>query len=223
MATSKQKSRVEALSKGETYTWTIPDGGYLASMRGALKHGQTLTISPIKEESEIQKGDIVLVKWHKGQILHLVGEIQEHQFLIVNSLGKNNGWVSAQEILGRVTEVIEPEFRPPVSIILDQLADTFGKLSEKKNASDLEKLQLNGIVNDLRDYAKRLGDDRLYVNPRSNKWSYEQNLWYFSKQARNLLESGSQDLQYIIDYGKQLVGCVSGILFLFDYPDVESF
>ncbi len=32
-----------ALKEGKSYTWTAPDGGDFASMRKAIKHGQTLT------------------------------------------------------------------------------------------------------------------------------------------------------------------------------------
>ena len=72
-------------------------------MRKAIKHGQTLTMSPVVDSSEIQAGDIVLVKWHKGHLFHMVGEIQADRFLIINSLGKVNGWVSGADILGRIT------------------------------------------------------------------------------------------------------------------------
>ncbi len=33
-----------ALERGELFTWTLPEGGDLASMRATLKHGQTLII-----------------------------------------------------------------------------------------------------------------------------------------------------------------------------------
>jgi len=81
----------EALKAGHSFTWTMPEGGDLASMRAAIRHGQTLPMSPIRELSEIQVGGIVLVKWHEGYIYHLVGEIQGDQFLITNSVGKTNG------------------------------------------------------------------------------------------------------------------------------------
>ena len=107
---SKHKDPLlEALKEGKSYTWTVPDGGNLASMRKAIKHGQILTMSPITNSGEIQVGDLVLVKWHQGDIFHIVGEIQGDQFLIVNSLGKVNGWVSAKDILGRITNIIEPD------------------------------------------------------------------------------------------------------------------
>src|SRR5512147_181698 len=107
---AKRKNQMlEALQAGRSYTWTEPDGGDLASMQAAVKHGQTLTMSPIGDPREIQVGDIVFVKWHEGYITHLVQEIQGDQFLIVNSVGKVNGWVKGSEILGRVTHRDEPE------------------------------------------------------------------------------------------------------------------
>jgi hypothetical protein len=60
---AKHKNHLlEALTAGRSYTWTEPDGGDLASMRAAVKHGQTLTMSPIGDLREIQVGDIVFVK-----------------------------------------------------------------------------------------------------------------------------------------------------------------
>ena len=126
---SKQKDPLlEALQEGKSYTWTVPDGGNLASMRAAIKHGQTLTMSPIINPGEIQVGNLVLVKWHQGEIFHLVGEIQGDRYLIVNSLGKVNGWVSSKDILGRITNIVEPEPRPSVPIMLEQLNTAYYNL-----------------------------------------------------------------------------------------------
>ena len=113
---------LEALQAGRSYTWTQPDGGDFASMRAAVKHGQTLTMSPVSDPREIQAGDIVFVKWHEGYITHLVQEIQDDQFLIVNSVGKINGWVKGGEILGRVTYRDEPEPPPSVPVMLEHIA-----------------------------------------------------------------------------------------------------
>jgi hypothetical protein len=106
-------------------------------MREAVKHGQTLTMSPIVNPREIQVEDLVLVKWHQSDIFHVVGEIQGDQFLIVNSLGKINGWVKATEILGRITKIIEPEPRPSVEIMLEQLETAYQELitTEQRNVS----------------------------------------------------------------------------------------
>lgn len=47
MSKRKKDPLLEALKEGKSYTWTVPDGGNLASMREAIKHGQMLTMSPI--------------------------------------------------------------------------------------------------------------------------------------------------------------------------------
>ena len=73
---SKRKDPLqEALKDGRSYTWTIPEGGYLASMRAAVKHGQTLTMSPVDDPQEVQVGDMVLVRWHNSTIFHLAAEL----------------------------------------------------------------------------------------------------------------------------------------------------
>jgi len=71
-------------------------------------------MSPVTDPRELQIRDIVLVKWHKGHMMHLIQEIRGNQFLIANSAGKINGWVSGNDIIGRVTKIIDPELRPGV-------------------------------------------------------------------------------------------------------------
>jgi hypothetical protein len=111
----RKDALVEALESGRSHTIQVPQGGDLASMRAVLKHGQRLTLSPVADFREVQVGDIVLVKWRGGNhILHLVEEIQGDQFLIANSVGKINGWVHGGDILGRVTQAIDPPPRPSV-------------------------------------------------------------------------------------------------------------
>ena len=60
----------ETLKEGRSFTWTMPEGSNFASMRAAIKHGQTLTMSPVCDLREVQVGDIVLVEWHEGHIYH---------------------------------------------------------------------------------------------------------------------------------------------------------
>jgi len=221
MSKRKKDPLLEALKEGKSYTWTIPDGGNLASMREAIKHGQTLTMSPIVNTNEIQVGDFVLVKWHQSDIFHVVGEIQGDQFLIVNSLGKVNGWVSAKEILGRITKIIEPEPRPSVEIMLEQLERAYQALITLEQADDSEAQQLSAIVNDLRWYADRIGKEHLDKMPRSNKWSFQQNLWQLTKQAKKTIAPVSNRVIYFIDCGKQCVGLASEIFALFEYSDSD--
>jgi hypothetical protein len=219
---SKHKDPLlEALKEGKSYTWTVPDGGNLASMRAAIKHGQTLTMSPIANPGEIQVGDLVLVKWHQGDIFHLVGEIQGDQYLIVNSLGKVNGWVSAKDILGRITNIVDPEPRPSVQIMLEQLDTAYHNLIQLEHASDDEARRLSGIVDDLRWYADRIGIERWNTMPRSNKWSFEQNLWKLTRQVKSAIAPVPERICYFIDLGKQCIGLASEIYALFEYGDLD--
>ncbi|MBI4849575.1 MAG: hypothetical protein HY808_13570 [Nitrospirae bacterium] len=219
MSKPKKDPLLEALKEGRSYTWTVPDGGDLASMRAAVKHGQTLTMSPVVNASEIHVGDLVLVKWHKGDIFHLVGEIQGDQFLIVNSLGKVNGWVGGNDILGRITHILDPEPRPSVPIMLEQLEAAYHKLIQLEPPAHDDAQRLFTIVEDLRWYADRIGVERWNKMPRSNKWSFEQNLWRLTKQAKNAIAPVPHSSRYLIDCGKACVGLASEIVALFEYGE----
>jgi hypothetical protein len=218
---SKHKDpRLEAMLAGRSYTWTVDEGGDLASMRAAIKHGQTLTLSPITDAREVQAGDIVYLKWHNGHMMHLVQEIQGDQFLIVNSVGKVNGWVPGSDILGRVTRIVDPPARPGIPDMLDQLEAAYQNLIRETHAEKEAEQRLLSIVNDLRWYAGRLGTEKCYRQPRSNKWSFEQNLWYFTRQAQAEPPSTVIDpLCYYIDRGKECVGLAAEILALFEYGE----
>ncbi len=223
MSKHHKDPRFEALKEGESYTWTVSDGGNLASMRNAIKHGQTLTLSPIGDPSEIKVGDFVLVKWHQSTMFHIVGDIQGDQYLIVNSLGKENGWVPAQDILGRVTKIVEPEPRPSVPIMLDRLEAAYAELLKREPPAGDDAQRLLGIVEDLFWYADRLGAARWDEMPRSNKWSFEQNLWHLVKQAEEgIAPSPEERIRYFIDRGKECVGLASKIFALFEYPHSEA-
>ena len=221
MSRRKKDPLLEALREGRSYTWTVPDGGNLASMREAVKHGQTLTMSPIANFSEIQVGDFVLVKWHQGDIFHIVGEIQGDQFLIVNSLGKVNGWVSGKDILGRITKIVDPKPRPDVPVMLDQLETAYHQLIQLEKPADDDKLRLLSIIEDLRWYADRIGSERWYKMPRSNKWSFEQNLWRLTKQAKAGISPAPDHIHYFIDRGKECVGLAGEIFSLFEYSESD--
>jgi hypothetical protein len=166
-------------------------------------------------------GDLVLVKWHQGDIFHLVGEIQGARYLIVNSLGKVNGWVSAQDILGRITNIVDPEPRPDVPAMLDQLEAAYQNLVQLEHASEDNVERFSAIVDDLRWYADRLGIERWDSMPRSNKWSFEQNLWRLTRQAKNAVAPVPDRINYFIDRGKECVGLAGEIFSLFEYDELD--
>jgi len=216
MAKNKKDPLLEALKEGRSYTWTIPEGGNLASMRKAVKHGQTLTMSPVDQSVEVQVGDLVLVKWHQGDIFHIVGEIKDDQYLIVNSLGKINGWVGKLEILGKVTKIIEPEPCPDVPVMLEQLDLSYRKLVEKEHLTDKDAQRLYSIVHDLQWYAERIRVERWDIMPRDNIWSFQQNLWKLLRQSKDAIQQETVNAYKIIDQGKKCVGLASEFVLFFE-------
>jgi hypothetical protein len=215
---------LETLKEGRSFTWTQPDGGDLASMRAAIKHGQTLTLSPVRTPAEVQVGDIVYVKWHGGYILHKVQEIRNEEFLIVNSLGKINGWVSYDDILGRVTHIQEPEPRPDVPGILSQLEDAYRRLIERDQPAQDEAARLLSIVDDLRWYANRIGAERWHMLPQPNKWSFEQNLWHLTKSAQIAVAAETaRPVLYFVDRGKACVGLAAALSAGFEFHETDWF
>jgi hypothetical protein len=213
---------VEALEEGFSFTYTIPDGGDLASMRAALKHGQTITVSPVSDTAQIKVGDIVFLKWHDSYILHLVADIQDERLLIVNSLGKENGWVSVKDILGRVTDIVEPEPRPEVPLMLDRLGAAYSLLAANMLAGEETKNHFNSILTAMRWYAGRIGPERWGIQPRQNRWSYEQRLWHLLHQVKAASVSHSpSSFDYFIARGQECVGQVAEIYILFEYGELE--
>ena len=221
MSKHKPDPLLEALKRGESYSWTAPDGGFFASMRKAVKHGQTLTMSPVTDPKEIQVGDMVLVKWHQSDIFHLVGEIQDDKFLIVNSLGGVNGWVTVKDILGRITKVVDPEPRPELPVILEQLETAYRRLIQLEGASEEAARRLLSIVDDLRWYAERLGEARWDTYPRTNKWTFIQHVWHLTKEAKTLEAPVAERMGYFTDRGKMCVGMVGELFSLFEYEVQE--
>ncbi|CAG0930586.1 hypothetical protein TFLX_01841 [Thermoflexales bacterium] len=219
---SKHKNFLpNVLKEGRSYTWTEPDGGDLASMRAIVKHGQTLTLSPVVDPHELRVGDIVFVEWHQGHMLHMIKDIQGDRFLIANSLGGINGWVPGSHILGRVSQIIDPEPRPSVPNMLEQLEAIYHKLVTQLSFPEKESERLLSIIDDLRWYTDKIGMERWDKMPRQNKWSFEQNLWHLAKQARGMSVLTSANTIYsLIHQGKECTGLAAEILALLD--DGES-
>ena len=78
-----------------------PHGG---SMRGRIESGQLVTIEKI-EGHQVNLDDVILVKWKGNYLLHIAKEINEEEVLIGNNLGKINGWVSKNNIIGKVVKI----------------------------------------------------------------------------------------------------------------------
>ena len=131
------------------------------------------------------------------------------------------GWVSAKDILGKITNIIEPEPRPGVPIMLEELGTAYHVLIQLEQTPSDEAQRLLAIVDDLRWYANRIGTERWNRMPRSNKWSFEQNLWRLTKQAKKAIAPVPNRIRYFIDRGKECVGLASEIFTLFEYSESD--
>jgi hypothetical protein len=94
------KYAIEALRRGET-TKIRPRGH---SMKGKVDDGATVTLAPVDPDT-LQAGDIVLVRVHGTDYLHLVKAVNDGRYLIGNNRGGTNGWVGRNCIYGIATKV----------------------------------------------------------------------------------------------------------------------
>ncbi|HEY0603417.1 MAG TPA: S24 family peptidase [Herpetosiphonaceae bacterium] len=90
----------EALRRGETVS--IRPRGH--SMTGKVNHGDLVTLAPCDPDT-LRVGDIVLVRVHGTDYLHLIKAIKPGRFLIGNNRGGTNGWVGKQAIYGIAIKV----------------------------------------------------------------------------------------------------------------------
>lgn len=93
-----EKGAVEPLLKGET----IEVRGVGNSMTPKLKSGDIVTVEPITPETELKKGDVVLVKVNGRVYLHLIKAFTAEEVLIGNNHGHVNGWTKKENVYGKV-------------------------------------------------------------------------------------------------------------------------
>ena len=79
--------------------------GFGQSMTPILKSGQEVICEPVKDDTKLSKKDIVLCKVKGHYYLHLIHAIKnDKEYLIGNNHGHMNGWVSRNQIYGKVVE-----------------------------------------------------------------------------------------------------------------------
>ncbi|HEY7020582.1 MAG TPA: S24/S26 family peptidase [Ktedonobacterales bacterium] len=78
-----------------------------ASMTGRVNDGDLVTVAPC-DPATLKAGDIVLVRVHGREYLHLIKAIQGQRFLIGNNRGGVNGWVGGGSVFGIATKVERP-------------------------------------------------------------------------------------------------------------------
>jgi SOS-response transcriptional repressor LexA len=90
----------EGLARGETVQ--IRPRGH--SMKGKVDDGALVTVAPVDPDT-LEVGDIVLVRVHGADYLHMVKAIDRGRFLIGNNRGGTNGWVGRNAIFGRAIAI----------------------------------------------------------------------------------------------------------------------
>ncbi|WP_163997670.1 hypothetical protein [Pyxidicoccus caerfyrddinensis] len=73
-------------------------------MRGRIEDGQRVTLGPV-DPQEVDTGDVVLVRWKGGVLLHLVKQATKDRVLIGNNVGRINGWAQRTAVVGRLVKV----------------------------------------------------------------------------------------------------------------------
>ena len=97
----------EELKKGEAVKFR-PKGN---SMQPKINSGDEITVSPIKDYSTIEKGDIVFCKVNGNHYVHLVQAVEQklgsgYRFQIGNNKNHTNGTVGQSQVFGKVTRVV---------------------------------------------------------------------------------------------------------------------
>ncbi len=75
------------------------------SMEPKINSGQLCKIEPVKKDTELKKGDIVLCKVNGSQYLHLISAIKGNQYQISNNKKHVNGWITRSSIFGKLKSV----------------------------------------------------------------------------------------------------------------------
>ena len=70
-----------------------------------LKSRQAVICEPVKDDTKLNKKDIVLCKVRGHHYLHLIHAIKnDSEYLIGNNRGHMNGWIGRNQIYGKVVE-----------------------------------------------------------------------------------------------------------------------
>lgn len=81
--------------------------GFGQSMTPILKSGQPVKVTPVTEDMELKKNDIVFCKVNGYYYLHKISAIRnKNSYQISNNHGHINGWIKKSNIYGKVVEIL---------------------------------------------------------------------------------------------------------------------
>jgi hypothetical protein len=84
---------------------TITRRGKGNSMTPIIKSGQKQTLAPVRSLDDIKKGDAVYCKVGRFIFTHKVTAIRGDQVQISNNHGHVNGWITIDNIYGKLIKV----------------------------------------------------------------------------------------------------------------------
>lgn len=80
--------------------------GYGQSMTPILENAQPVICEPVRENTELNKNDIVFCKVNGHYMVHKINAIKNNKrYQIANNHGHVNGWISKKNIFGKVVEI----------------------------------------------------------------------------------------------------------------------
>ena len=81
--------------------------GFGQSMTPILKSGQPVIVTPVTEDTLLEKNDIVFCKVNGHFYLHKISAIKNNKtYQISNNHGHVNGWISRSKIYGKVIKIL---------------------------------------------------------------------------------------------------------------------
>lgn len=80
--------------------------GFGQSMTPILKSGQVCKVVPVTADTPLKKRDIVLCKVNGHIYLHLISAINGPRYQISNNHKHVNGWITRNNIYGKVVEIL---------------------------------------------------------------------------------------------------------------------
>ena len=117
----------------------------------------------------------------------------------------------------------------PIAVpeLLLQLEHAYQRLIAQFHAPSADAIRLLGVSYDLVWYAERLGHERWHKSPRSNQWSFAENLHHLVEQAVADAAADSdldaaQTIVYYIDHGKEHVGQAAEIVAIFNWQAQQA-
>jgi cell wall-associated NlpC family hydrolase len=75
------------------------------SMTPRIRHRQKCTYAPVLSPADVQVGDAVFCKVKSRYFTHLITAVRDGQYQISNNHGHVNGWITLDNIFGRVIKV----------------------------------------------------------------------------------------------------------------------